>query len=57
MGPNQKLEAQILNNLAFASWMHVLEIPKIKLELLGPDKPADGEAEPVTSAQKQEFEE
>ena len=38
MGPNQKLESQILNNMAFTSWMHVLDIPKIKRELLGPDK-------------------
>ena len=48
MGPNQKLESQILNNLAFTSWMHVIEIPKIKMELLGPDKKDGEEAEAVT---------
>ena len=37
MSPQPKLEAHILNNLAFASWMHVMEIPKIKRELLGPE--------------------
>ena len=29
MGPKPELEAKLLNNLAFACWMHMLDIPKI----------------------------
>lgn len=30
MSPRAALEAQTLNNLAFCSWMHLLELPKLK---------------------------
>lgn len=29
MSPRPELEAKVLNNLAFCSWMHLLEIPKL----------------------------
>ena len=35
MSPRPALEAQILNNLAFCSWMHLLELPKLKKQLEG----------------------
>ena len=37
LGPQPKLEADILNNLAFASWMHVLDLPKLKADGTDPD--------------------
>jgi tetratricopeptide (TPR) repeat protein len=56
LGPQPALESQILNNLAFASWMHLIELPKIKAELLGPDVSEGTKAEPVTAEQRKEFE-
>jgi len=35
MSPRPALEAQTLNNLAFCSWMHLLELPKLKQNLEG----------------------
>ena len=32
MAPKPQMEADVLNNLAFSSWMHVLDIPKLKKE-------------------------
>ena len=29
LAPRPLLEAQVLNNLAFTSWMHMLNIPKL----------------------------
>ena len=30
LAPKPQLEAMLLNNLAFASWMHLLDLPKLK---------------------------
>ena len=35
MSPRADLEARLLNNLAFCSFMHLLELPKLKKELEG----------------------
>ena len=35
MSPRPVLEAQTLNNLAFCSWMHLLELPKLRQSLEG----------------------
>ena len=35
MSPKPTLEAQTLNNLAFCSWMHLLDLPKLKTKLEG----------------------
>ena len=35
MSPRPELEAKTLNNLAFCSWMHLLELPKLKKKLEG----------------------
>ena len=32
MAPKPQLEADVLNNLAFTSWMHVVDLPKLKKE-------------------------
>lgn len=44
MSPRPALEAQVLNNLAFCSWMHLLDLPKLKKELDG-KKDADSGAD------------
>lgn len=31
MSPRPDLEALVLNNLGFCSWMHLLDLPKLKL--------------------------
>ena len=33
MSPRPELEAMLLNNLGFCSWMHVLDLPKLKSQL------------------------
>ena len=33
MSPRAELEALVLNNLGFCSWMHLLDLPKIKARL------------------------
>ena len=43
MSPRPALEAQILNNLAFCSWMHLLELPKLKKQLEGKIDSSTGE--------------
>ena len=35
MSPRPALEAQVLNNLGFCSWMHLLDLPKLKQSLEG----------------------
>lgn len=35
MSPRPALEAKVLNNLAFCSWMHLLDLPKLKKQLEG----------------------
>ena len=42
MSPKPALEAQVLNNLAFCSWMHLLELPKLKQQMEGKIDPETG---------------
>ena len=43
MSPRPALEAKTLNNLAFCSWMHLLELPKLKKQLEGQTLDESGE--------------
>jgi len=42
LNPKATLEAQVLNNLAFCSWMHLLDLPKLKNKLEGQTDEATG---------------
>jgi len=33
MSPRPALESQVLNNLGFCSWMHLLDLPKLQAKL------------------------
>lgn len=52
--PQPQMEANILNNLAFASWMHLIELPKTADESLRKDVIRDESY--VTSYLKQSIE-